>query len=124
MGKTPSIPHLWHIGLLVTTRYSIRTCRLCSDAEFMHGVWKRYDALAANGDTGSASSARVFTLLISALKRLVTSRPVLLGVSVRCTVWVYLRATLNRTFIATTAWTASRRWSRGLPTRRCRTSLG
>jgi hypothetical protein len=78
----PSIP-LWHTGLLVTTRSSIRinTCRLCSDAEFMRSVWQRYDALATDGDTSSASSARVFTLLISALKRLVTSRPVLLGVS-------------------------------------------
>jgi hypothetical protein len=42
----------------------------------MHGVWQRYDALAANGDTGSASSARVFTLFISLkllLEELVTS---------------------------------------------------
>jgi hypothetical protein len=67
----------------VTTRSSIRinSYRLCSDAEFMRSVWQRYDALATDGDTSSASSARVFTLLISALKRLVTSRPVLLGVS-------------------------------------------
>ena len=36
---------------------------------------------ATDGDTGSASSARVFILLISALKRLVTSCPTLLGVS-------------------------------------------
>jgi hypothetical protein len=56
-------------------------CRLCSDGEFMHGVWQCYDASAADGDTGSASSAHVFTLLISALKRLVTSRPALLRVS-------------------------------------------
>jgi hypothetical protein len=47
----------------------------------MRSVWQRYDALATDGDTSSASSARVFTLLISALKRLVTSRPILLGVS-------------------------------------------
>ncbi len=47
----------------------------------MRGVWQRYDALATEGDTSSASCARVFTLLISALKRLVTSRPSLLGVS-------------------------------------------
>jgi hypothetical protein len=52
----------------------------------MCSVWQRYDALATDGDTGSASSARVFMLLISALKRLVTSHPV-------------LRATLNRIFI-------------------------
>ena len=67
----------------MTTRSSIRmnTCRLCSDAEFIRSVWQRYDALASDGDTGNASGARVFTLLISALKRLVTSRPVMLGVS-------------------------------------------
>ncbi len=47
----------------------------------MRSVWQRYDALATDSDTSSASSARVFSLLISALKRLVTSRPVLLGVS-------------------------------------------
>ena len=47
----------------------------------MCGVWLRYNALATDGDTGSASSARVFTILISALKRLVTSRPAMLGVS-------------------------------------------
>jgi len=46
----------------------------------MRSVWQRYDALATDGDTCSASSARVFTLLISALKCLVTSRPTLLGV--------------------------------------------
>ncbi|KAI0268956.1 hypothetical protein BGY98DRAFT_1101365 [Russula aff. rugulosa BPL654] len=53
---------------------------LCSDAEFMHSAWQRYDALATDGDT-SPSIARPFTLLISALKRLVTSRPALLRVS-------------------------------------------
>ena len=77
------LPHIWHTGLLVTTRSSVRTytCRLCSDAEFIRGVWQRYDALATDGDTGNSSRARVFTLLISALKRLVTSRPAMLGVS-------------------------------------------
>ena len=47
----------------------------------MRSVWQRYDALATDGNTSSASSAHVFTLLISALKCLVISRPVLLGVS-------------------------------------------
>jgi hypothetical protein len=42
--------------------------------------WQRYDPLATDGDTGSASSPRVSTLLIPAFS-LVTSRPVLLGVS-------------------------------------------
>jgi hypothetical protein len=40
----------------------------------MHSVWQRYDTLATGGDTNSASSTRVFTLLV-------TSRPALLGVS-------------------------------------------
>ncbi|KAI9452204.1 hypothetical protein F5148DRAFT_1237059 [Russula earlei] len=54
---------------------------LCGDADFVRSVWQRYDALAADDGTGSISSARVFITLISALKRLVTSRPSLLGVS-------------------------------------------
>ena len=67
----PSIPHFCHTGSLVTTRPSIRmyACRFCSDV------------LATCGDTGSSSSARVFALLISAVKHLATSRPNLLGVS-------------------------------------------
>jgi len=55
--------------------------RLCGDAEFMRSIWQRYDASAIDGDTSSASGARVFTLFISTLQRLVTSRPSLLGVS-------------------------------------------
>jgi hypothetical protein len=46
----------------------------------MPNVWQGYDALATDGDASSAFSACVFTL-ISALKRLVTSRPAQLGVS-------------------------------------------
>jgi hypothetical protein len=65
----------------MTTRYVyVCACRLCSDAEFMHSAWQSYDALATDGDTGP-SIARPFTLLISALKCLVTSRPALLRVS-------------------------------------------
>ena len=56
-------------------------CRLCGDADFIRSIWQRYDALAVGGDTSSASGTRIFTILISALKRLVTSRPSLLGVS-------------------------------------------
>ncbi|KAI0270116.1 hypothetical protein BGY98DRAFT_1190133 [Russula aff. rugulosa BPL654] len=41
----------------------------------------RYDALATDSCTSSASSARVFTSLISVFRLLVTSRPTLLGVS-------------------------------------------
>ena len=47
----------------------------------MRGVWESYDASAGEVEAGGSSSARVFTLLISSLKRLVTSRPALLGVS-------------------------------------------
>ncbi|CDO76858.1 hypothetical protein BN946_scf185033.g55 [Trametes cinnabarina] len=45
---------------------------LCSDAELMRNVWDRYDA--------DESGSKVFTSLITALKRLVTERPQLLGV--------------------------------------------
>ncbi|KAJ6632164.1 hypothetical protein B0H10DRAFT_1976381 [Mycena sp. CBHHK59/15] len=46
---------------------------LCSDAELMRNVWARYDA--------HHSGSNVFTALIAALKRLVTEKPALLGVS-------------------------------------------
>ncbi|KAI0690366.1 hypothetical protein BC835DRAFT_1365030 [Cytidiella melzeri] len=46
---------------------------LCSDAELMRNVWTRYDA----DETGS----KVFTALVTALNRLVTEKPHLLGVS-------------------------------------------
>lgn len=46
--------------------------RLCSDAELMRNIWIRYDA----EETGS----KVFSTLVSALKRLVTEKPPLLGV--------------------------------------------
>jgi hypothetical protein len=47
--------------------------RVCSDAELIRNVWDRYDA----GQSGS----NVFGSLIVALKRLVTEKPALLGVS-------------------------------------------
>ena len=46
--------------------------RLCTDSELMRSFWDRYDAL----DGGS----KVFTSLISSLKRLATEKPALLGV--------------------------------------------
>ena len=81
----------------------MNACRPFSDVELMLSVWQRYDALATDGDTGDASGARVFTFLISAFKRLATSRPTppYLACLRRCTMRVYLRATLNRIFIAT-----------------------
>ncbi|CAK5277941.1 unnamed protein product [Mycena citricolor] len=48
---------------------------LCSDAELMRNVWARYDA-QINGST-----SKVFTTLVAALKRLLTEKPALLGVS-------------------------------------------
>jgi hypothetical protein len=105
--RLSSIPHLWHTGLLTTTRFSIRTCRLCSDGGFMRSVWQRYDALATDGDTGSASSAASSPSSYPRSSAWSPHVPPCSASLRRCTVWVYLRATLNRTFIATTAWTAS-----------------
>ncbi|KAH9940033.1 uncharacterized protein BXZ73DRAFT_43028 [Epithele typhae] len=45
---------------------------LCSDAELMRDVWERYDS--------EEGGSKVFTQLITALKRLVTERPAVLGV--------------------------------------------
>lgn len=47
--------------------------RLCADADLVRQIWSRYDAQ----NTGS----QVLTSLVSALKRVVTERPSLLGVS-------------------------------------------
>jgi hypothetical protein len=47
--------------------------RLCSDAELLRNLWERYDAQ----DDGP----KVVNSLITALKRLVTERPALLGQS-------------------------------------------
>ena len=109
-GKTPLHTSFWHTGSPVTMQPSIRinACRPFSDVELMCSVWQRYDALATDGGTGDASSARVFTFLIFALKRLAT--PPYSASLRRCTMWVYIRATRDRIFIATTAWTASRRY--------------
>ncbi|KAF8626562.1 hypothetical protein AX15_004804 [Amanita polypyramis BW_CC] len=46
---------------------------LCNDAELMRNIWGRYDAC----DNGS----KVFTSLVTTLKRLVTEKPALLGVA-------------------------------------------
>ncbi|KAG6906753.1 hypothetical protein DXG01_012283, partial [Tephrocybe rancida] len=48
---------------------------LCSDAELMRSVWDRYDA--------QDSGAKVFASLVTALKRLITEKPALLGVGVQ-----------------------------------------
>lgn len=48
------------------------SCRLCTDAELIRNVYLRYDAAG----TGS----KVFSSLITALNRLMTEKPALLGV--------------------------------------------
>ncbi|KAF5319150.1 hypothetical protein D9619_008506 [Psilocybe cf. subviscida] len=48
---------------------------LCSDAELIRKMWDRYDA--------KESGSRAVTALITAIKRLVTERPALLGVGVQ-----------------------------------------
>ncbi|KII84914.1 hypothetical protein PLICRDRAFT_179240 [Plicaturopsis crispa FD-325 SS-3] len=48
--------------------------QLCIDAEFVRNIWDRYDSEQESG-------SKVFTSLITALKRLVTEKPALLGVS-------------------------------------------
>jgi hypothetical protein len=50
--------------------------RLCNDAELMRSIWVRYDAPALESHSGS----KVFMSLITALKRLLTEKPALLGV--------------------------------------------
>lgn len=57
---------------------------LCSHAEFMRNVWERYDAQCSpstSSSTTEETGSKVFTSLVSALKRLVTEKPSLLGVS-------------------------------------------
>ena len=68
---------------VIVQRLHTHVCRLCGDAEYLRSLWQRYDAVVTDSDTGAASGARVFTLFISTLQRLVTSRPSLLGVSVQ-----------------------------------------
>ena len=46
--------------------------RLCSDADLVRDIWDRYDA--------KKSGSHVFSSLITALKRLATEKPALLGV--------------------------------------------
>jgi hypothetical protein len=62
-------------------RYMPHVQGLCGDSEFMRSIWQRYNASATNGDTGSASGVRVFTLSVATLHHLIISRPSLLGIS-------------------------------------------
>ncbi|KAL0562519.1 Endocytosis and vacuole integrity protein, partial [Marasmius crinis-equi] len=47
---------------------------LCGDAELIRNVWDRYDSRSDGG-------SKVFTSLVTALKRLITEKPSLLGAS-------------------------------------------
>ncbi|TFY73222.1 hypothetical protein EWM64_g10790, partial [Hericium alpestre] len=49
---------------------------LCSDPEFIRATWQRYDA-----QNTAQSGSQVFVGLVTALKRLITERPAVLGVS-------------------------------------------
>ena len=49
--------------------------RLCTDADLIRNVWSRYDASHATNP-----NSKVFTSLITVLKRLITEKPALLGV--------------------------------------------
>lgn len=45
------------------------------DAEFMRSIWQCSDSLDTEGDTGTTKGARIFTVFLSALQRIVTPRP-------------------------------------------------
>jgi len=47
----------------------------------MRSIGQRYDTLATDGDTGSASGTRVFTLFVPTFQCPVTSHPPLLDIS-------------------------------------------
>ena len=49
--------------------------RLCTDAELIRNVYGRYDSAQSE-----AGGSKVFTSLVTALKRLITEKPALLGV--------------------------------------------
>ncbi len=75
-----SIPLLAMRSSGVMAHTYLPTYRLCSDAESMRSVWKCYDTSIEYSDT--SASEQVLTHIISALRRLVTSRPPLSGVSI------------------------------------------
>ena len=73
---TSSMSLFYCTGLLAITRSVIRYMRAGSQAlqrcQVYAHVWQCHDTLTIDGDIGSASSARVLTLFISAYKYLVT----------------------------------------------------
>ncbi|KJA13954.1 hypothetical protein HYPSUDRAFT_220677 [Hypholoma sublateritium FD-334 SS-4] len=67
-GDHARVIFVFHI--LILTSHALE--RLCSDADLIRSMWNRYDAQ----DSGS----KVISSLVTALKRLVTEKPALLGV--------------------------------------------
>jgi len=49
----------------------------------MCSIWQRYDVSTGPNNTGGSGSGRIFMLVISVLRRLVTLCPALFGVSTR-----------------------------------------
>ena len=87
------------------------------EAEFIRGIWRRYHALATDGDTSNAFGIYVLTLFVAPLQRHVTE---LLGVSAQMQ-GVSARERLDAVF-AVTVWTALRKWCRQQLVRVFRTS--
>ena len=89
-----SIPLLAMRSSGVMAHTYLPTYRLCSDAESMRSVWKSYDTSTEDSNTGGSEQA--LTHFISALRRLVTSRPALFGVSIRMQSLVLPQTTRSR----------------------------
>lgn len=70
-GETPR-PHWMRVLAMEIVR------GLCSDQELMRGIWERYDSRVQSAGSGSSG---VFSALVTALRRLATEKPSLLGVS-------------------------------------------
>ena len=88
---------------------------------------QHYNALAIDIYAGNASSLCIFLFLIRLHWQAPGRPPHVPPCSTslcKCIMWVYLEATLKRTFVATTPWVASCRWWRRLSARLCRTSVG
>ena len=84
-GRAPLYTSFLANLLTIDLPILVYTCRLCSDPQFIRSVWQCYDALATEGDTSSASSACIITLLISTGPQARTSLPArCLCVDARC----------------------------------------
>jgi hypothetical protein len=61
-----------YVSIMITRACGLYLSSLCTDAELMRCVWDRFDA--------HPDGSSVFTSLASALKRLITEKPAILGV--------------------------------------------